>query len=341
MNDIANSTTAGPALRGGTTASADEDRGRTAEGPSQIPAKGWRDVLRRVAVEAREDRISLLAAGVAFFLLLSMVPALIAALSVYGLVSDPDQVRQQIEELTSTLPTAAQELLTDQISSVAERSDAGLSISAAVAIVVALWSASAGVRHLIEALNIAYDESEDRGLFARYGQALVLATVGIVGGVVVLGAIAVLPDLLESSPLPSVVTTILIWLRWPLLALLAMGALAVLYKVGPDRDSPRVQWVSWGAVVATVVWLVASALFSVYADRFSSYASYGSLAGVVVLMLWLQISAAAVLLGAELNCELERQTTHDSTVGPSTPMGARDAHAADTVGPPADRVAAP
>jgi membrane protein len=323
----------------GTPATSDP-RGRTAHRPGQIPAVGWRDVLTRVKDEARTDQVSLLAAGVAFFLLLSIVPTLLAALSIYGLVADPAQVQDQIGELAGGLPGSARDLVVEQITSVAERSTTGLSISAAVSIVIALWSASSGVRHLIEALNTVYDEQDDRGPVQRYGQAVVLAAIAIVGGVVAIATLSIVPGWLDDVTGSSAAGTAASVLRWPLLAAGFAVALGALYRVGPDRDAPRVRWLSWGAAAATVMWLLASIAFSLYAAHGGSYETYGSLAGAIVLMLWLQLTATAILLGAELNCELERQTRVDSTVGPPQPQGERAAHAADTTGPTAEEVRA-
>jgi membrane protein len=317
-----------------------EPRGRDARRPDQIPATGWRDVLTRVKDEARTDQVSLLAAGVAFFLLLSIVPTLLAALSIYGLVADPVQVQDQIGDLAGSLPDAARELVVEQISSVAAGSTAGLSLSALVSILVALWSASSGVRHLIEALNTVYDEQDERGPLQRYGQAVVLAAIAIVGGVVAVATLSIVPGWLDDVTGSSAAGTAASVLRWPLLAVGFAVALGALYRVGPDRDAPRVRWLSWGAAAATVMWLLASIAFSLYAEHGGSYETYGSLAGVIVLMLWLQLTATAVLLGAELNCELERQTRVDSTVGRPRPQGERAAHTADTTGPTAEEVRA-
>ncbi|MFN7148226.1 MAG: YihY/virulence factor BrkB family protein [Microthrixaceae bacterium] len=317
-----------------------QDHGRSADRPGEIPARGWRDALTRVKVESTNDQVSLLGAGVAFFFLLSLVPTLIAAISVYGLVSNPAQVQRQIEDVAEGLPSSARDLLVEQVSAVTDRSTAGLSVGAIVAIALALWSASAGVRHLIEALNAAYGEEESRGPVRLYAQALVLATGGIVGGALIVGVISIVPALLDETSMSAAANTALSLLRWPLLAVVFAVALGVLYRVGPDRDTPRTRWVSWGAVSATGLWLLASAAFSIYAERFASFDTYGSLAGVIVLMLWLQLTAVVILLGAELNCELERQTTRDSTVGRPEALGRRDAHAADTVGPSAEQVTA-
>ena len=311
--------------------------GRHASAPHRIPAKGWKDVLTRVKVESKQDRVSLLAGGVAFFALLALVPALIAMISLYGLVADPSDVSRQVEDVASSLPSSAQDLLTEQLDGLVDRSSAGLSVALIVSIALALWSASSGVQHLIEALNAAYDEDETRGAIRLRLLSLLLTAAAVVGVVVAVGLIAALPAVLDSTGLGDAAQTTLNVLRWPLLAVLFALALGVLYRTAPDRDPARVQWLSWGAVIATVIWIAASLLFSVYVDRFSSLGeTYGSLAGIVVLMLWLQLTAAAVLIGAELNAELERQTAADSTVDRPEPLGRRGAEAADSVGPTAD-----
>ncbi|UDY38054.1 YihY/virulence factor BrkB family protein [Dermatobacter hominis] len=273
--------------------------------------------------------------------MLALVPALIAMVSLYGLVADPSDVTRQVEDLAGSLPASAQDLLTEQMDGLVERSSAGLSVAVIVSLALALWSASSGMQHLIEALNAAYDEDESRGAIKLRLLSLLLTAAAVVGVVVAVGLIAALPALLDSTGLGDAAQTVLNVLRWPALAVLFAVALAVLYRKAPDRDPARVQWLSWGAVIATVIWIVASLLFAVYVDRFSSLGeTYGSLAGIVVLMLWLQLTAAAVLIGAEVNAELERQTTADSTVERPEPLGRRGAEAADTVGPTADEAKA-
>ena len=318
-----------------------DPHGRDATSPRQIPAKGWKDVLTRVRLESKQDRVSLLAGGVAYFALLALFPALIAAVSLYGLVADPSDVTRQVEDLASSLPSSAQDLLTEQLDKLVDRPSAGLSIALVVSLALALWSASSGVQHLIEALNAAYDEDESRGAVKLRLLSLLLTVGAVVVVVVAIGLIAGLPALLDSTGLGDAAQTVLNVARFPLLAVAFAMALAVLYRKAPDRDPARIQWLSWGAVLATVIWIVASILFSIYVERFSSLGeTYGSLAGIVVLMLWLQITAAAVLIGAELNAELERQTAADSTVERPEPLGQRGAEAADTVGPTADEAKA-
>lgn len=306
------------------------ERGRDATSPTEVPARGWKDVLTRTAREAKEDRLVLLAAGVAFFALLAVVPALVAVVSVYGLVADPADVSRHVDDLLDAAPEEVRAFAERQLESVAETSAGAAGIGLAVSLAAALWSASSGMKHLVDALNAVYEEEEDRG-FLRVRALAVALTLGAV--LFVLGAVAVI------AVVPAVVDGPLALLRWPLLAVAFAAALAVLYRVAPDREAPAWRWTSPGAVLATVLWLAASGLFSLYAAHVGDFdETYGSLAGVVVVMLWLFLTAAVVLLGAELDVELERQTARDTTTGPERPLGARGAHGADTVGPTAREV---
>ncbi|MFN8040170.1 MAG: YihY/virulence factor BrkB family protein [Acidimicrobiales bacterium] len=307
-------------------------RGRAADRPAEIPASGWRDVLRRVQRELRDDDVSLTAAGVAFYALLSLVPAMVAAVSVYGLVASPEDVSRQVGELSSTMPDAARQVVTDQLTQVTSTSRAGLSFGLIGGVALALWSASAAMTALMRALSRVFDEHEDRGLVKLRGQAVLLTAIGIVFAVVVIGLLAAVPALTSRAGWDAL-GTVLDVARWPLLFVVLVLSLAALYRYAPDRQHQRWGWATWGSTVGAVVWLAASALFSLYASRFGSYdKTYGSLAGVVVLMLWLYLSAFCVLLGAEVDAELEHQTARDTTTGPPAPPGERGAHVADTVG---------
>lgn len=316
-----------------------EERGRHADSPAEIPARGWRDVLARTAAEAKSDQVSLLAAGVAFFGLLALVPALVALVSVYGLVADPSDVSRHVGDLLGAAPAEMRDLVENQLEAVTERSSSSAGIGALVGIVVALWSASSGMKHLIDALNAAYDEEEGRGFLKVRGLSLLLTVGAIVFLLVAFGTLAIVPAVLEGSALGDAAQAFIQVLRWPALALAFGTALAVLYRYAPSRDDAEWRWVTPGAGVATVLWLVGSGLFSLYVSRFGTYdETYGSLGGVVVAMLWLFLTALVVILGAELDAETERQTRQDTTEGRDRPMGDRDAHAADTVGPTADEV---
>lgn len=305
--------------------------GEDARTPSDVPARGWFQIARRAWREAKADQVPLLAAGVAFYAFLSLFPALVALVMLYGLVADPDEVRDQIESLASALPSSARELLTGQLETLASQPQQSLGIGLAVAVGAALWSASSGVGHLMTAINAAYDEDETRGFVKRKALALVMTLGAIVFFVVTLGLVAALPAVLGAIGLSSGVVILVQVVRWLMLVGVVTVALAVLYRYAADRDSPRMTWVSVGAVIATVLWVLASIGFSLYVENFGSYGeTYGALAGVVVLLLWLWITCYAVLLGAEANAEAEQQTARDTTIGRERPMGQRRAVKADT-----------
>ncbi|MBA3249012.1 MAG: YihY/virulence factor BrkB family protein, partial [Geodermatophilaceae bacterium] len=207
-----------------------------------------------------------------------------------------------------------------------------LGIGLVIALLGALWSASGGVSNLINAVNVCYDEEETRGFLKLRGLALMLTIGAIVFMALAVGLVAVAPAVLEALPLGIVGTILLQVGRWVLLVVLVMAGLAVVYRLAPDRDAPKFRWASVGAVVTTVIWVIASVGFSLYVDNFGSYGkTYGALAGVIVLLLWLFISAYIVLLGAEINAEAEQQTARDTTRGEDRPMGQRDAVKADSL----------
>lgn len=304
--------------------------GENADSPQQIPAKGWLAVTKRAWGEAKDDQVPLLAAGVAFKAFLAIFPALTAAFLIWGIFGNTQNITDQINGI-SAIPEAARQLVTQQVQTVASgKSAAG--ITAIVAVLLALWSASSGVENLMAATNTAYDEKETRGFLKRKGTALVLTIGAIVFMLLAIAFIGVAPVLVDALGASGAVSIVVNVLRWVLLLALILIALGVVYRVAPDRDSPRVKWVSVGAGVATVLWLIVSAGFSIYVSTAgqSSYAkNYGSMAGVVVLLMWLWLTSYAILLGAEINAEAEKQTDKDTTVGPEQPMGSRDAVAAD------------
>ncbi len=305
--------------------------GRNADSPGDIPASGWKGILKRVKVELKNDHVSLLGAGVAFKLLLALFPGLIAVITIWGLVSTPDQITSQLEGFTAGLPRDAGELLSAQIAKVAKGGNGTLSVALITSLAVAIWSASGGMAGLMEGCTTAYDEVDERKFPIKRGIAILLTIGAIVFLIVAIGLIAVLPAILSSVGLGSAAETAMSILRWPLLALMVAAGLAVLYKYAPDRDQPKLRWVSWGAVIATILWLIGSALFTLYVNNFGKFSeTYGSFAGIIVLMLWLFLTAFIVLLGAEINGEIERQTAKDSTVGEERPMGQRNAAPADT-----------
>jgi membrane protein len=307
--------------------------GREAERPGEIPPRGWFAILRRVKAEVKEDNVTLLAAGVAFYAMLAVFPAIIAVVTIYGMVAEPSQVESQVGEFAKSLPSGADQLLTDQLSNVTQAGRQSLSIGLAVSLLAVLWSVSSGVQGLVKSLNLVYDERETRGFLKLRGLSLLLTLGAIVVVVVALVLIAVFPGVIDDLELGQAGELAASIARWVVLALLVLVALAVVYRFAPDRANPRWRWVSWGAVVALVLWLLGSVGFSWYVDNFGKYnQTYGALAAVIILLLWLFLSSFAVLLGAEFDAETERQTSKDTTTGPERPLGQRDAEVADTVG---------
>ena len=303
-----------------------------AEKPTEIPWRGWKQILKRAWAEHRADNMPIIAGGVAFFGFLSIFPALIALVSLYGLVASPETVAQQVEDLSAQLPDSAAQLIGDQLTEIVNNSGSALTVSLVVSILGALWAASGGIGNLITAVNIAYDEVETRGFVKLKALSLLLTLGGIVFVLVTFGLVAVVPAVLEALPLGIVGTILAQVARWVLLLGVFAGSLAVLYRVAPDRDAPRFRWVSLGSVVVTVAWALVSVGFALYVNNFGSYdKTYGAIAGVIVLMLWLYLTCYLVLLGAEINSEAEHQTAHDTTRGEPQPMGTRDAKMADTL----------
>ena len=306
--------------------------GATASAPQQIPKKGWLQVTKRAWAESKVDQVPLLAAGVAFYSFLSLFPAMIAAVTIYGLVADPATVARQTKAISEALPADAASIIIDQMEAIASQPQQSLGLGLIIALALALWSASGGVGNIVSAVNIAYDEEETRGFVKRKALALGFTLGAILFVVVAVTLIAVTPVLLNAFVPDGVLHVLLNAARWVGVVIAVAIALAVLYRYAPDRDSPKFAWVSVGAAVATVIWVIASVGFSLYVENFGSYSkTYGALAGVAILMLWLWITAFIVLLGAEINAEAEQQTVEDTTVGEPRPLGERGAVKADNL----------
>jgi membrane protein len=302
--------------------------GSGARKPTEIPAAGWWQIVRRAFAEGSKDNVSMLAGGVAFFGFLAIFPALIALVSLYGLVADPAQAAQTLQSVTAGLPDTTKPLVAEQLQSVVTGSSGGLTTGLIIAALAALFSASSGTQNLMAAINIAYDETESRSAVKLRLLALALTIGAVLFVIVAIALVAVAPLVLDLlGPAGQLIGQIV---RWVLLVVLVTVALAVLYRVAPDRDAPRFRWVTLGSVAATVLWIVGSVVFSLYVNNFGSYnKTYGALAGVVVLLLWMYLTSYIVLLGAEINSESEYQTAADTTKGSSRPMGARGAVKAD------------
>lgn len=304
--------------------------GVDAEAPTDIPPPGWRDILWRTYGEVSTDRVLAVAAGVTFYGLLAIFPAITAFVSLYGLVADPGTVAEQLSAAQGVMPSGAIEVVRDQITRITSGNDTKLGFAFVIGLALSAWSANAGVKAVFDALNVAYGEHEKRS-FIRLNLTSLAFTIGIlVFAVLAIGAVAAIPVILDRVHLGKAVGWLL-WLgRWPALIVLLMVGLAALYRYGPSRDDAQWKWVSPGALFASVAWLIGSILFSWYVASFEDYnKTYGTLGAVIALLMWMWLSATIILVGAELNSEAERQTMRDTTKGPPQPIGLRGADAAD------------
>lgn len=317
----------------GSQGHAQDARGRQADRPSKIPRQGWLDIARRVWTDISRYELSVVSAGIAFNEFFALFPALAAGIALYGLIADPATIERQLGVLGGVLPGDVKALVADQLHGLAAASPRSLGLSLLVAVAVALWGATRGIKGLISGLNIVYGENEERGFIALTVTALALTLGAIVFGLVALALVAAVPALLNFLPVDEAIKSLLSFLRWPLLAVFALVGLGVIYRYAPSRAPPKWRWVSWGAVMAAVLWLIGSGLFSLYAARFGDFnKTYGSMAAVAVTLLWFQLTSFSVLLGALLDAEMEHQTARDSTTGPERPMGERGAKMADNLG---------
>ena len=309
------------------------DRGRHARRPSEIPRAGWRDILLRVWRKIGEDNASLIAAGIALNTLLAVFPALAVAVSIYGLFSSPAEVAADMQPFFQILPPAAAQLLLVQLQTLVSPTHATLGVGAVVSALIAIWSARQGIAAVMSATNIAYYERERRGLVTQIAISLGFTIAAVLAFLVMLVLGIAVPLLIEVFPLGPVAAGAILVIRWVLLWLVAVLALSVVYRYAPDRENAQWRWVTWGSAVAATLWLLGSVLFELYVQNFNSYGmTYGALGGVVVLTMWFYLGGFAMVLGAEVNAEMELQTAVDTTDGPPEPMGKRGAYVADTLG---------
>jgi membrane protein len=308
-------------------------RGRQAELPNEIPKPGWHDIVWRVLRSARRDRIMLLAAGVAFYALLALFPTIAAVISLWGLFFDPNEASQQLYNLIRLMPPEAAELIDNQAQDVVDSVGSSNEMAALVSLLIAMYIASKGVSGLIVGLNVVYGEQEQRSVW-RLAVLVTTMTFGMIGmTLLTLGFIGLVPMLVDALAVVTPLDRIIDFMRWPALLVMMSAVIALLYRFAPYRRAAKWEWLSVGTMVATLLWLLGSGGLSLYVRYFSNFSElYGSLGAVVVLMLWFLLSAFVVLLGAEINCELERQTRQDTTIGKDRPLGEREAYAADTLG---------
>jgi membrane protein len=309
------------------------ERGRQAVSPWQIPWQGSKDILIRTYEQVNEDRLLAVAAGVVFYGLLALFPAITAVVSSYALFAKPSTINDHLSTLSGVLPGGAFEIVKDQVGRVLEKGNLKLGTAFVVSFLFALWSANGGMKAIIDALNVVYDEKEKRGFFKLNAASLAFTFGGLLAVLIAIGTVVALPIVLSTIGLGSITELLFRIGRWPLLVVLMLLGLAVLYRFGPSRRSPQWRWLTVGSIFATLTWLAGSALLSYYLANYANYdATYGSLGAAIGLMIWMWMSTIVVLLGAELNSEVEHQTKVDSTEGGGKPIGSRGAHVADTVG---------
>jgi membrane protein len=310
-----------------------DDRGRSAASPYDIPARGWKDILLRAYGNVASHRIMLLAAGMTYYSLLGIFPAIAALVAVYGLFSDPSTIARHLDQLGGFMPGGAIDVAREQLTRVSSKGTQALGLTFLVGLGVSLWSANAAMKSLFDTLNIVYDEEETRGFVKLNAISLSFTICAVLFMLAALGSIVAVPVILNYAGLSNASDLLLRIGRWPAMFLILAFALAIIYRHGPNREAPRWRWITWGSAIAALLWLGVSALFSWYAANFGKFnETYGSLGAVIGFMTWLWISAIVILFGAEINAEMEHQTALDTTTGAPEPIGKRGARMADTVG---------
>jgi len=317
--------------RGGALAHGTAQRGHHGPALLQIPWAGWKDILRGVYLRSDEDRLLATAAGVVFFGLLAVFPAITALVSSYGLFADPSTIGANLQTLALMLPQGTFQIVQDQVARVLAKGNTELGATFLFGLAFAIWSANAGVKALIDALNVAYEEREKRSFVQLNVLSLTFTVGGIAAVLLMVGAVVAFPLALDHLGLGPESKLIVGLARWPLLLLILWAALGILYRFGSDRREPRWELSSVGTLAAALLWIAGSSLLSWYLSNFANYnATYGSLGAAIGLMMWMWMSAVIVLFGAELNSEIEHRTPPEMRVGRRKPPGARGAEMADT-----------
>ena len=306
--------------------------GHDATTPSEIPAQGWWAITKRVATDISERRLMTEAAAITFYALLSLFPALTALISIYGLFADPRTIEGQLQSFSGVVPGGGMDIISEQVHSLTANGSGALGIGAVIGILASLWSANQATKGLFDALNVVYAEKEKRGFLLRTAVTLAFTLASLLFVVVAIAAVVAVPIVLNVAGLGGVASTLLSLLRWPLLLVFVAILLACLYRIGPSRQGARWRWLTWGSCFAALAWVVVSLAFSWYVSNFGNYnKTYGSLGAVIGFLTWVWLSALVVLIGGDLNAEMERQTARDTTTGPEQPRGARGATKADEV----------
>lgn len=306
--------------------------GRNAQSPEEIPPKGWWEIGKRTAKKFSDNELMSEAASVTFFALLSLFPAITAIVSIYGLFNDPSTIQSHLDVAAGFVPSGGMEIIEDQVKRLTQTPASGLSIAAIGGVAAALWSANQGSKAMFSALNDVYGERETRSFIRKTATSLAFTVGGILCLLVGVSGVVALPSLLEMIGLNGALDLVAKVARWPLILLGLSVALSLLYRFGPSRHIAKWRWVTWGGAIAALLWVAFSAGFSWYVTHFGSYnKTYGSLGAIIGFMTWIWLSSTVVLLGAQLNAEMETQTERDTTAGLAKPIGARGAAAANEV----------
>jgi membrane protein len=308
-------------------------RGRHADAPTEMTPKAWKDILWRTWGEISDDRITLIAAGATYYLLLALFPTVVAFVSLYGLFTDASTVNQHVALLSGIVPAGGMQIIDEQLTRLTQQGPATLGWGLFISLALALWSSSSGIKTLFEAMNIAYDEREKRSFVKLNGLALLFTVGGLVAAIVMIGVVVLMPAILGAIGLSSGFEWLVQALGYGLLLIMLFVGIAALYRLGPSRQQAKWRWLTPGAILAVFVIIAVSLLFSWYSANFANYEkTYGSLGALIGFLTWMWVSVMVVLVGAELNSEIEHQTAEDSTIGADTPMGTRNATMADTIG---------
>jgi membrane protein len=292
---------------------ANDDFGQEESSSPAGSGGGWKDILVRLHQDIGKRRILALAAGVTFYSILAIFPAIAALVSVYGLFADPTSISTHLDSVSGILPGGAIDVIRDQMTRIATHGKSTLGLTFLVSFGLSLWSANAGLKALFDALNLVHGEDEKRGFIKLNLVSLTFTIVGIILVLFALAAVIVIPVILKFAGLGGLTGLLLTFGRWPLLFLLVALVLALIYRYGPCRPNPKWRWITWGSAAASLAWILLSALFSWYAASFGNYnETYGSLGAIMGFMVWLWLSTIVVLLGAELDAEMEHQTRRDS-----------------------------
>ncbi|MEX0661842.1 MAG: YihY/virulence factor BrkB family protein [Balneolaceae bacterium] len=279
---------------------------KTISSPLDIGFSGWKKILLRLFSRLMDNLIYIVSAGVAFYAFIAIFPAIIALISIYGLAVDPQMAQEQIQNLAGMMPQEAFSIIETQIQNLVSTTSSALGWGTILGILISLWFANNGTKSIFTGLDFAYDTVSERSFIKHNAMTLLFTFCGIILLIISMGFIVIFPALVQVMGLPENIETLISWLRWPLLALLVVTAICWIYKYAPDRETPKFRWVVLGAIIATILWLLASWGFSYYVSNFANYGEmYGSIAAVVILMFWLFISSLTLLLGGELNSAAE------------------------------------